>query len=66
MIFGNLNNTGNEAAYPEPVKRALNYLKANDMLAMEAGVYELDGRKMYVQVIDTKYKSDRKQAAGSS
>lgn len=53
MIFGNLNNTGNEAAYPEPVKRALDYLKANDMLAMEAGVYELDGRKMYVQVIDT-------------
>lgn len=53
MIFGNLYNQGNEATYPEPVKSALNYLKANDMLAMEAGVYELDGKKMYVQVIDT-------------
>lgn len=53
MIFGNLNNQGIEATYPEPVKIALNYLNANDMLAMSAGVYELDGKRMYVQVIDT-------------
>lgn len=53
MIFGNLMNPGKETAYPEPVKRALDYLKANDMLAMEAGVYEIDGKMMYVQVIDT-------------
>lgn len=53
MIFGNLNNTGHEATFPEPVKKALAYLKENDMMAMQAGVYEIDGKMMYVQVIDT-------------
>lgn len=52
MIFGNLHTPGNENIYPEPVRRALNYLKSNDMAAMEAGVYDIEGKNLYVQVLN--------------
>ena len=52
MIYGNMNNTGSWAAYPESIARALNYLKDKDFVTMEPGVYEIEGKDIYVQVIN--------------
>jgi biofilm protein TabA len=52
MIFGNLDNYGNKETLPAPVAKALEYLKAHDFKTMAAGVYEIDGKDMYAQVID--------------
>ncbi|HGO5824201.1 TPA: YhcH/YjgK/YiaL family protein [Mannheimia haemolytica] len=38
--------------YPLAIQIALNYLKNTDFDAMGAGVYELKGRQIYVQVLD--------------
>lgn len=54
MIFGNLNNHGLGTAYPEPVEKVLQLLKEQDYGTMPAGVYEIQGRDLYIQVVDTK------------
>ncbi|QLB18065.1 YhcH/YjgK/YiaL family protein [Mannheimia granulomatis] len=58
MFFGHISNY-NPAQYPKAIQFALDYLKNTDFDAMEAGVYELKGRDIYVQVLDleTKEKS---------
>ncbi|WP_010234424.1 YhcH/YjgK/YiaL family protein [Clostridium arbusti] len=63
MIFGDVSNLGDmEKSLPEPILKTINYLKNNDFLNMKAGVYEIDGKDIYAQVIDatTKEKSDAK------
>ena len=53
MIFGDINNIdAMEKIYPAPIMKAINYLKNNDFLKMEAGVYEIDGQDIYAQVVD--------------
>ncbi|QLB17313.1 EbgC protein [Mannheimia varigena] len=58
MFFGHISNY-NPKQYPKAIQFALDYLKNTDFDAMEAGVYELKGRDIYVQVLDldTKEKS---------
>ncbi|QNS15552.1 YhcH/YjgK/YiaL family protein [Mannheimia bovis] len=58
MFFGHISNY-NPKQYPKAIQFALDYLKNTDFDAMEAGVYELKGRSIYVQVLDleTKEKS---------
>ncbi|QLB39686.1 MULTISPECIES: YhcH/YjgK/YiaL family protein [Mannheimia] len=58
MYFGHISNY-NPVQYPKVIQLALDYLKNTDFDAMEAGVYELKGRQIYVQVLDldTKEKS---------
>lgn len=58
MFFGHISNY-NPKQYPKAIQFALEYLKNTDFDAMEAGVYELKGRDIYVQVLDleTKEKS---------
>lgn len=53
MQFGNIKNLGEQSVYPEAIQRALNYLKETDFTNKESGVYEIDGKKLFVQVIDT-------------
>jgi YhcH/YjgK/YiaL family protein len=62
MIFGNLNHIGQHNTYPAPVIRALEYLKAHDFVSMAPGVYEIEGKELYVQVIDaqTDYPQNKK------
>lgn len=54
MIFGNLKHSGQSSAYPPPVVKVLELLKAKDYGYLPAGIYEIEGRDLYIQVIDTK------------
>ncbi len=38
--------------YPEAIQTAVNYLKQNDFIKMEPGVYEIQGKDIYAQVFD--------------
>ncbi len=66
MIFGNINNFDcSNTILPPALLKAFNYVKENDFMKMEAGVYKLDGRNIYAQVfdIDTKDKSEARPEA---
>lgn len=52
MIFSSIYSNDDYSAYPDAVKRAIDYLKSNDFVNMEPGVYEIEGKKMYAQVFD--------------
>ena len=46
------NSKDDFTSYPKAVQRAIKYLKENDFVNMEPGVYELEGKLMYAQVFD--------------
>ena len=53
MIFGHVNDL--ESAFgwlPRPLKTAVEHLAKTDFLALPAGNYDLEGKDIYVQVID--------------
>lgn len=52
MIFSSIYAKENMNRYPKAIQTALEYLKANDFTAMEAGVYEIQGKEIYAQVFD--------------
>lgn len=52
MIFSSIYSNDDFKNYPSAVKRAIDYLKSNDFINMETGVYEIEGKKMYAQVFD--------------
>lgn len=52
MIFSSINSKDDFKNYPQAIQRAIDYLKSNDFVAMEPGVYEIEGKKMYAQVFD--------------
>ncbi len=52
MIFGNINAKEDFSMYLESIQKALQYLKENNIATLEAGVYEIDGKNIYAQVID--------------
>jgi YhcH/YjgK/YiaL family protein len=53
MIFGNVNDLESTFAWlPAPLKRAVEHLKQTDFIALPAGNYDLQGKDIYVQVID--------------
>lgn len=52
MISGNIKEAGNPAILPEPLQRAVRYLKENDLTVHETGRFALDGDRMILQVID--------------
>ena len=51
MYFGHIANY-QPAHYPKAIQFALDYLKQTDFEKMEAGVYELKGRAIFIQVLD--------------
>lgn len=52
MIFSSL-KTGDELqAYPEAIRRALNFLNDNDVEQMEVGDYPIEGDRLYAKVFD--------------
>jgi YhcH/YjgK/YiaL family protein len=53
MIFGHVNDLESAFAWlPKPLKLAVEHLKQTDFAALPAGNYDLQGRDIYVQVID--------------
>jgi YhcH/YjgK/YiaL family protein len=54
MIFGNIKSEENISSYPKAIQKAIQYLKENDLVAMNPGRYELDGDNMILQVLDVK------------
>lgn len=62
MIYGNLKNLGDISIYPKVIQKAINYLRDTDLINIEAGIYELQGKDMYVQIsnIETDSKENRK------
>ena len=53
MIFGNVKDLETRFAWlPQPFKTALKHLRDTNFEALPAGNYDLQGRDIYVQVID--------------
>jgi YhcH/YjgK/YiaL family protein len=53
MIFGNVKDLESGFAWlPKPLKLAVEHLKQTDFAALPAGNYDLQGKDIYVQVID--------------
>ena len=53
MIFGNVRDLESSFAWlPKPLKTAVEHLKQTDFDALPAGNYDLQGKDIYVQVID--------------
>ena len=61
MIYGNLNNDNDLMnILPEALKKGVLFLKETDLLNCEAGIYEIKGKDIYANVIDTKTQSKDK------
>ncbi len=52
MIFSSIYSNDDFSAYPAAIRRVIDYLKSNDFVNMETGVYDLEGKDIYVQVMD--------------
>ena len=52
MIFTSIYSNDDQKAYPGVIRKMIEYLKANDFVNMDPGVYELQGKDLYVQVFD--------------
>lgn len=53
MIFGNIHNMADMLpTLPQPIQTALRHLQTTDFAALPAGNYDLQGKDIYVQVID--------------
>ena len=52
MIFTSIHSNDDFKAYPEVLRKVIAYLKENDFVKMDPGVYELQGKDLYVQVFD--------------
>jgi len=53
MIFGHVNDLDRAFSWlPQPLKTAVGHLKQTNFLALPAGNYDLQGKDIYVQVID--------------
>ena len=50
MILGSLNMASCHYQYPEAIQKALHWLKNNDLAAMEAGTYEIEGKDIYAMI----------------
>lgn len=56
MITGHISNY-NDLPLPKAIKKALDFLRYTDFSELKAGEYNIDGRKIYAQVIDMKTNS---------
>lgn len=52
MIFSKLNGTDALESYPAAIRRALEFLRTADLMAMEPGRYPLEGEAMFANVMD--------------
>lgn len=52
MIFSSIYSKDDCSKYPSAIQTAIQYLKDNDFIKMEPGVYEIQGKDIYAQVFD--------------
>jgi len=52
MIFSKLNGNDTFAAYPQAVRRALDFLRTADWQALPLGRHPIDGDRMFANVMD--------------
>ena len=52
MISGNIHEASDLTLLPEPLQRAVQFLKDTDLAAHEPGRFALDGDRMILQVLD--------------
>jgi len=50
MIIGHMDRPEEFPYYPEPIRRALDYLRKTDLAGMKAGSYELEGKDLFVLI----------------
>lgn len=52
MIYGNVNYLGGKYEYPAKIYEMLQYLKNGDISNMPLGIQEIEGRAVYIEVIE--------------
>ena len=52
MIFSKLNGKDDFSAYPAAIQKALHFLQQTDVMALELGRHDIDGDKMFANVMD--------------
>ena len=62
MILSSLNAVDCPFKYPEALQKGIDWLRNNDLKAMEAGTYEIEGRDIYamIQEVTTKPFEERR------
>lgn len=56
MFYSNIQAVNNHHIYPEIIQKSIEYLREHDFSSMETGVYEIDGKMRYIQVIELETK----------
>ena len=51
MIYGNLNNKDMLKCLPEAILKVFDYASKNDLQAFELGKHEIDGEKVFVNIV---------------
>lgn len=52
MIFGNIKNLGEYPFLEEQIKECFNYAKEHDLMSYEKGSHEIDGDRLFVNVVE--------------
>lgn len=52
MIFSHFSAGDDFSTYPKAIRTALQFLKDNDIAAMQPGHYPIDGERIYARVMD--------------
>lgn len=52
MIFSKLDGKDTYAAYPEAIRKALDYLRTVDLMSLPLGRHPIDGDRMFANVMD--------------
>lgn len=52
MIFGNIENMSEFSYLEESVKECFDYLKNNDLKCYEKGSHEIDGTRLFVNIVE--------------
>ena len=52
MIYGNINNQYNKSLYHSVLIKALEVLKINDFSTVNTGDYEIDGKHMFMRILN--------------
>ena len=52
MIFGNIQNLGEYPFLEEQIKECFNYAKEHDLMSYEKGGHEIDGDRLFVNVVE--------------
>ncbi len=63
MILSKLNGQDDFSYYPAAIQRAIQWLKTNDVMAMEPGKVEIEGADMYANISDITTKAEAKAEA---